>query len=514
MHEVALGQSLYATLERPTSGDERWMGMCCLALADRERALEHALRALAMGEARASIDLVRLYLLIGKPEQMQAEMAMVQVEQLDRLNRAIWHRNVSVVHALHNNIHDAVLEAEKAWRVIQTAPEFNFYAPEVLVTCSGLLATSGRVEQALYYLGRADEICQTPYLWHIKMTRIVLALDHMVLQGVIEDAQLVIQNTTNTKILVVSHMSIARTHLCLGRLAEAQPYFEQALLFAQKAVMHDFIHMNQEYLFLVFQRLGLHHKARRMFKRMQLHIGADLHGSFVDVHRSYMDDRFTQEEATALVDQALNFVREYGDDLEIMRVLMYRCRMLLRHSPANFSNGVDDLATFITEQDCAHKCFEDWVFLPEVRKDLDTRYPGLIPTLDENQVQVLTLEQERILFNGEDVRLPLSKAMEVVVYLLLHGKVSLQNIISHVFQDLEPQKARNYFHQIKHQLSENVGLFQIVYDKNTRLYSIESGHPIMLDIKQLLESQQKTDQVFLPSSGSDWVLEMNARLQN
>lgn len=512
MFEHEMGMHWYHALEARSAEDERWMGMCCLYAGDRERALEHALRALEMGNSAARIDLMRLHLLIGKPEEMKAEMQKVQVECLDRLNQAIWYRNLALVHALHNNTPLALTEIEKGWRVIQTAPEFNLYAPEFLVAYMAILCSAGRNEQAFYYQRRSEEICKTRQQWQLKISGVVLALEHTRLDGVIETAREVLKHSNHKKSRVIAHMSIGRAHLCAGKVDEARPCFEEALKLAQDFVMHDYIFINQEYLFMVYRHLGLQHQAWVMFRRMHQHTGAELYECSLKLHQACTQPELTFQQAATLMDEALTFAQEYGDELEVMRCLMYRCKMLLKYSPEHFEAAVDDLAQYITSQDCGHKNYEDWVFLPEVQQQLTARYPGILPVLTQNRVEVLTLGEERVLLNGSDIKLPLSKAMEVLVFILLHEKVSVQKIISHVFQDMEPQKARNYFHQIKHQLSENLDLFQIAYDKESRLYSIQSNHRILLDVVPLLQDQKTTSQVFLPSSGSDWVLELNARL--
>ncbi|GGJ43547.1 hypothetical protein [Deinococcus roseus] len=514
MFEHELGQQLYNTLDKPTRQDERWMSLCCAILGQRERAYEHLLRAIEMGYEEAQIDLVPLHYMLGKPEEMWQLVNTLDVSQFSKFNQAIWYRNLALVHSLNNNVKVALLNIEKSWQVIQTAPEFKFYASEVLLMCSNLHAAVGNEDKRVYYLSRAEELCQTKYKWQIKLIIMLTNLDNTDLDGMVDLALEIIEGSNNPRHVVISTVSIGRIFMCYGQLQEARKYFEEALSRARQAVMRENLSIIYGYLSMIYYKLKMPQKMWVMLNKMKPHATAGIDESVLKCQLAYMDDSLTPQEALRLSDEALAYAESSDVLLETMRVYMYRCEVFRKHFPERFEAAVDELVQFMVRTDQCNGTFEDWIIIEEVFDFINVKYPDLLPKVSSNQLEIQTLGTERIQYNGRDLKLPLSKSLELIVYILLHKKVSLNSILTHVFEDLDPIKAKNYFHQIKHQVAEKVGLLWIEYDKNTRLYSIESKYRVVLDVQEHLEKNQKSDQVFLPSSGSEWVLDFNGRIMH
>lgn len=512
LSEYELGCQWYASLHKPDALEERFAGLCHLALGNRELAYEHALKALEMGCQEAQIDLVRLYNVMGKTEKLQQAMATLDVSGFDRYNQAMWHRILSSIHSLNNEMDEAINQIEKAWQIIQCAPEFPFYAPDILLMYGLLYGVTNDKERNAYYLSRAEEICKTQYRFHIKLLKIMSFLDYARLDGIWDTAMEVREHSPSIQHKIDSNISLGRILLCYGKVKEARPFFEEASNLAIKHVMKNYTFNTYGYLAMIYHKLNLHHKMKAMLKKMQKHTGHELYDGLLKCYISYMDDSLSPEESLKASDEALSTFEGTGHALELLRVYMYRCEVMRRYFPEKFESAVEKLVNFMIENDMCSSSYEDWIFIEEVFDFINLKYPGIIPVVTSNEIRITTINAERIQYNGRDLKLPLSKTLELIVFLLLNKKASLQSILSQVFPDLEPTRAKNYFHQIKHQMAEKVGLLVIAYDAKSRMYGIESTYQIALDVQEHLEQKCKIEGVFLPSSGTDWVVEMNSRL--
>ena len=126
------------------------------------------MRAVALGETAARIDLAYLHFFMGEQTEGKAELSHIQPETLSPLNQALYHLSLS--YCFFQNDHPASLrEALAAWKHIQSAPEFVFVAPEILSQIAGVYHFLHKKQQCIYHLERAREICVTPFKWAINL---------------------------------------------------------------------------------------------------------------------------------------------------------------------------------------------------------------------------------------------------------------------------------------------------------------------------------------------------------
>ena len=93
----------------------------------------------------------------------------------------------------------------------------------------------------------------------------------------------------------------------------------------------------------------------------------------------------------------------------------------------------------------------------------------------------------RLLADGQPVHLSLSKALDLVAYLLVHPASTLETILADVFGDADAKAAKNYFHQIKYQLGQDARGLAIRYDRLTRTYAVDAGlAPVEFDYEEIV----------------------------
>lgn len=133
------------------------------------------------------------------------------------------------------------------------------------------------------------------------------------------------------------------------------------------------------------------------------------------------------------------------------------------------------------------------------------------------EVTLVTLGAPAILVNGQRVRLQMRKSVEVLAYLLQHGKTTLATLQTEVFAEVPPARAKNYIHQVRLELKRLVPGLSLPYDAATQMYQVRwEGVHLMWDLQQVRDALQasKPDVMlttrfnvkdFLGASESEWV---------
>lgn len=153
------------------------------------------------------------------------------------------------------------------------------------------------------------------------------------------------------------------------------------------------------------------------------------------------------------------------------------------------------------------------IFLPDLREHLRTVAPALAGGAGD-RLEVRTLGEERLLYNDEEVQIPLRRAVEVVAYVLEHKSVRLDDVIRDVFPDSKPRAARSYFHQVRHHLSAAVPGLDIHFDRESRLYHLKSELDLLWDVAEVRAGRYDSPPGgFLPSSSSPWVEALEGELE-
>ena len=113
--------------------------------------------------------------------------------------------------------------------------------------------------------------------------------------------------------------------------------------------------------------------------------------------------------------------------------------------------------------------------------------------------------EEKLVLNGKVVNVRMKKAVEIIAYFLEHGKVSLKKMLLDIFPDDDSKKARNYFHQVKHELRERLPGLSLEYSNEERVYALKTDFDIMWDVAELREGRKMGALgIFLLGSGNEW----------
>lgn len=121
---------------------------------------------------------------------------------------------------------------------------------------------------------------------------------------------------------------------------------------------------------------------------------------------------------------------------------------------------------------------------------------------------------ERMLLNGRPVILRMRKAIEITTYLLENGSVTLDKLLTDVFPETRRRTSRSYFHQVKQEVKMRLPELRIAFDAQARRYGIETDLMLRWDVAELREGRTMGAMgLFLPTSGSEWALELNQELE-
>jgi len=142
------------------------------------------------------------------------------------------------------------------------------------------------------------------------------------------------------------------------------------------------------------------------------------------------------------------------------------------------------------------------------------------------RLRVITLGKPMLLAGDRNVTPRLNKAMELISYLVLHPQSSLERILDAVFPDSDAKAAANYFHQIRHKLTRDVPELRVAQDKQTKLYSIDTGTiPLESDYEDVVKllnhaTQNELHQAleiyrgaFMPHIESEWAEEVRNNVE-
>jgi tetratricopeptide (TPR) repeat protein len=99
---------------------------------------------------------------------------------------------------------------------------------------------------------------------------------------------------------------------------------------------------------------------------------------------------------------------------------------------------------------------------------IDTRPAPITLTL-------VSLNKSRLLLDGQIMAVKLNRAMPLLAYLQLYQPCPLEQILKDVFEGSKSQiDARNYFHTTRFELNRACPSIKLVYDRNSKTYSIET----------------------------------------
>lgn len=507
MGEFATGVAFYQTLSKPSPEDDRWAGLCYIVLGQQQRATEYLMRSVERGCLTAKMDLARLYS-DSSPLEAEREIDGLLVENLRGYNLALYYRILSMLR-YKTSILESVSLCEKSWRIIQVCEEFLFVAPRILLTLSNYCQITKRPEKAQYYMKRAEEICVTSNIWHIKLNHAYILYD----LNRFEECELQCNDLLGAfdkRIHISSRILLAMTKLSVEESENALKILEKTSKDCLEIMSFYDYFIVQSYLCVIYFESGRIAQSNNSLREMERYAENELFKWKLNLRKISLKPSPNKDDLEML-DEMLEFRKKTGSIVEILRVLLHRSNALRKMGLLEeYKTSLDNIIEFCIENKSFNDCSEEWIFLKKMKKDIYRRHGNVF--YDENKkIKVNTINSEYIELDEQIIKIPLRKTLELLVFMIIRKKCKIQDLVLEVFGESNRTKARNYFHQIRHVVNNKIGVLEIVYDKAGDFYYLKSKYDIDLDIINILEGKEKLEGYFMPSSNSEWVLDINAK---
>jgi len=515
--EYALGAELFAAIEAPTPREARWAGLCLRMLGRLLESEEVLLWAVAQGDAAARIDLARTWALMGRRGEALRELDHLEAHVLEPPDRVWFHRARADLLGQLSSYFDALPEARAAWRDVQGLPEFPLFAPWVLLMLADVLSQVGEDHKALFYLDRAAALTASSDSseWFVRLNR-AHVLVKLGRTAELEQEIATLERGGSSGSSTALWMLRARAAWAVGRLPDAIASYTQAAFAAHAS--HDDVResMARSFLAALLTHAGETREASEHVARAEnlARMGAGrstfaLYGTHAQLRLGHR----TPEEALSTWRPLCDALGRRGETHDQRWAQLHLCHATLL-SGNDVNQALHELNTLVQRYQNAHTLAKDWLLVPELRRAVSAKTASDLGALHATPLELWTLGEERLVVDGATVHLPMRKSLEVLAYLLEVREATLPSILSHVFAEDDPARARNYFHQLRHVLSERVPGCRIHFDKHGKTYSLECDRAIWWDVAEVRGGRHTPrEAVFLPSSGSEWAARLTARLQ-
>lgn len=162
----------------------------------------------------------------------------------------------------------------------------------------------------------------------------------------------------------------------------------------------------------------------------------------------------------------------------------------------------------------------EWRFIPNVFKTLlalpeeaiERRLLAGTPL--PPPVKLLSLGQVGLYSDGQQVSLRLTRAAEILCYLLWREEATMGQIQQDLFLDVPKTRAKNYFHQVRVEVAARVPGLSIRFDVQRKVYFVSSPTQFEWDVQHLkktfgvgkLPPEELSSVEFLPGVEDDWAV--------
>ena len=505
LEEFERGVLEFEQLAEPNSKDMRWVGVCHFQLFDDMKALEAFYLAIALGEEAARVNLAHLLRFIERADEASDELAKASTLDLNTYDRVLYYRVLSLHEENNGNLHKALRFSEEAWRMLQGTPEFQILASSILSQLGVLHSRIGRSQRALWYMERGLKDTSGFAREKALLQRIQLLIN----LGRFQEAR------TELDTIQVSETLLALKVLLEGELSwstnnipDAISLYLSALRPAveRQLVFEEFI--CRLALVAIFGIQGDYPSSSEHLALAQPLISDKsdrLNYRFREVLLNHWKKEYTSEHAIAELQtiahefKAMGLLQEHG-------WVRLHIAELFRLIGSNVWRGELDALQIlsVTLQNTSFLARE-WTLVPGLKTEARITHPKIAGnTLAILEVQ--TLGQEGLVFDGKRVNIPMRRGVEVLAYFLEHRTVDLKRLIADIFPEVKYRSAKSYFHQFRYQLQDNIPGIEIEYDSGARLYRLKTELDIVWDVAELRAGRKNgPGGLFLPSSGNEWV---------
>jgi hypothetical protein len=512
--DFAAGVKTYQSLSAPNGKDDRWLGVCLFQRFEDMLAQEAFYRALAKGEEAARVNLAHLLRFLERSEEAVSELLRVDVNQLSPYDNVLYLRVSSLHEETNGNMRKAIEFAEQAWRKVQGIPEFQILAPSVLAQLGILYGRVGEARRGLWFLDHGIKLTSGLEQQKVKLRRATLLIN----LGRADDASMELLSLGELPEALEVERTTLRGELAwsTGLLTEAVACFTAVVEAASPLALGSDEFTARLSLVAIFGHKGEHaeayenlSKARILmsdrtdvllhrFREVLLNVNSRQYGltdaiSELEMLANEFHRLGTFQEEASVRLHIANFYRLSGDEKLISELV-----------------SVQRICQFVHNNLFLAK---EWVLLPELRSFAVSHVPTLFSTL-ESHLKLVTIGSELLILNGEPVKLPLRRAVELLAYFLEFRQVSLSRVICDVFPDVKVRTARSYFHQFRFQVRISISGLEVAFDGERGLYELQGDVNVQWDVSALRRGELpgQTGQ-FLPTSTSGWAQKVDQEVQ-
>jgi tetratricopeptide (TPR) repeat protein len=494
-------------IHRRTPEDMRWVGMCYFQINDDHQAVPFFQTAVYRGLKDAGINLAQAYMYTERMALVIPELEKIDFEKLKPYSKVYYLRVKSHYEELNANLKQALSDAELAWAIAQTIPEWGLLGAKVLNQLGTLYGRMGKTQRALWFFEQSLQLGKENDRFNTLLTRIEV----LIMLGYYIKAR---EEIENILLETVPEMFQATYYLRWGDIFWIERSLSKAIeMYDQAAIMA----LNKELYYEEFTaRVNLiplnierdypltagEHQARA--KVLIADKTDELIYRFRDALLLLKEDLRTAEQTRDALLELASELGELGYLQEQGWVKLHAAEMK-RRLQEDFRRDLDELQMLAVTLQNHNFLSREWALLPELYAIAQESHPkiaGKAPGV----IEIFTMGEERIVHNGKTVPIPLRRAVEVIAYFLDNGgKISLKKLRADLFPDDDPQASRNYFHQFRHELHARLPVFQIAYDAEQHLYEIKTNLTVLWDVAELRAGRKMGGMgLFLPSSGSEW----------
>lgn len=509
------GLHAYAALPNPSPKDDRWAAACHFQLLNDLEAIELLYKAANRGEEGALVHLAHVLPFVERGEESAQILSQVNYESLATYDQILYYRVLSIAEERNSDLKGALKASEEAWRRVQGTAEYAVLAPSILAQLAILHGRIGRSQRALWFLERGMTATEGIEMLKVRVRRAALLINLGRYREAETELELPALANAPTQFQAERKSLLGTIAWARNNLTLATHYYLEAIELAQE---HQFSYEELISRLPLISFLGRNKDfaaAQEHLSRAQLLISDKsdrLIFRFREVLLNFWRGTYQPTHALQELDGLIIAFGEMGLLQEQASVKLHRAELLRTQNIDGWERILDEIHALSVSLQNPALIAREWALLPELQKIAVHTHPriaGRAPLV----LRVFTLGEERMQINDNPIHIPLRRGIEVLSYFLEHRAVSLKKILADVFSDEKPSAAKSYFHQFRHQLREHLDQVEIEYDSEVRLYRLKSEIDILWDVAELRAGRVMGETgTFLPSSGSEWVNEVDLSL--
>lgn len=535
------GWTAYKDLEAPTEADMRWAAALMFQRRDYMGARDLLLYLVGRGYLPARIDLATAYRYLGQMRQASEQLNHLNPVSLDANDRVLFFRELGANYFTEGHLQAASSALENAWEAAFEPSAHPSLRAGVAHLLALVLHSQGFSKAASEYLVSGGTYAQSnsrkAYLHSTSGLINTYLANFTEAKLQFELARSISQETSSIRAVLAYNRGL------LARLTETR---ETALnVLRESVVLAEESNEIETACYALLAKCSIYtasnqfELARAVLERARVLVVADRVGLLVDLREGallvaqgrYGGLRLLLRATRGFKGSGLRRETGWGYlRLAYASLLLGRPKSIDAYltRATDVANALGTAAPFFAEMNEMPGLLDHLAGL-KVDAYAKTIYQEYVVKYSNGprKLSIQSLPAERLLVDGEPLRVGYRYASRILIYLLIHGPVSVERLATDVLSSMPYTRARNYFHQVRFRLRSLFPGLSITHLGNQE-YGVESQDLIVeLDYLRVhnlagqdLDSLEKALSLyrgaFLAEVDEDWVLyareELIARL--